>query len=308
VGALNKLQAGFLLLKAGRLHFLLAGFLLYLIGALFALRTGAPLSVSSFLFGYLVCGSAHLSVSYSNDYFDRFSDEPKSTTRFSGGSGVLPVNPHLAGAVLMTAVTLSLVSLVSTVLLVLFGGIPVFLILFVAAGLALGWGYSAPPFRLSARGLGEPATMAAFGIFLPGSGYLFSANPPGPEVLLLLLPLFFLGLFFIVSVELPDYPNDLSSGKRTLVVRAGPVRALIIGTCGAAVAAAAFLVLAVLGAGPGQFFAAAAVASAVPLLAGLLGIRSGDWQFSRAKNITGTNIGALILFSVLAVASLLVMS
>ena len=73
-----------LLIKAGRFHFLAAGFLLYLIGALFAIRTGAPFGLFPFLAGYIVCGTAHLSVSYSNDYFHRHTDNLGKTGQVRG--------------------------------------------------------------------------------------------------------------------------------------------------------------------------------------------------------------------------------
>jgi 1,4-dihydroxy-2-naphthoate octaprenyltransferase len=193
-----------LLIKAGRFHFLAAGFLLYLIGALFAIRTGAPFGLFPFLAGYIVCG-AHLSVSYSNDYFDRHTDDPGKRTQFLGGSGVLVQHPGLARAALACAVVLTLLSLCSTVLLIAGGGFPPGILLFVAAGLFLGWAYSAPPLRLVKRGYGELSTMIAFGFFLPLAGYLFMAKGLNLSVLPLVVPLLFLGLFFIVSVELPDF-------------------------------------------------------------------------------------------------------
>lgn len=293
----GRLRDGILLIQAGRLHFLIAGFLLYVIGALFAVRMGAPLDLNIFLMGYLICGTAHLSVSYSNDYFDRLTDDPVEKTRFSGGSGVLPDNPHLAGPVFWTAAILSLFSLGATVLLVLLGGLPAFLILFVAAGITLGWLYSAPPIRLAARGLGEVATMAAFGIFLPGGGYFFTSLAIRPEMLMLMIPLLFLGLFFIVSVELPDSKNDAATGKRTLVVRVGRMRGLIIATLGAAATTAAFLVLAAFGPDLEYFFAIAALASVLPLCSGILAVYSEGSGISTIEKITENNMRSLILFS-----------
>ena len=102
--ASDRLQTARLLIRTGRFPFLAAGFLLYLTGALFAVRTGTPFSLFSFLAGYLVCGSAHLSVSYSNDYFDRHTDDPSKRTAFSGGSGILVEHPGLAPAALACAV------------------------------------------------------------------------------------------------------------------------------------------------------------------------------------------------------------
>jgi len=293
-----------LLLRAGRIHFLLAGFLLYLLGALYAVRTGSPFSLLAFLAGYGVSGTAHLSVSYSNDYFDRDSADPQRRSLFSGGGGVLPLHPDLARPVLLAAIVLSLLSLSGTAALVLLAGFPPYLLVFVAAGLATGWGYSAPPLCLSRRGLGEVSTMAAFGIFLPGAGYLFLAGHPDPSFLWLAIPLFLAGLFFIVSVELPDLENDRKTGKETLVVRIGPLRALVAGTAAVAAAMLLFLLAAAGGEPPGRFFLASAAALVMLLLAGAYGIGSGTTDSGRTGTITLLNITVIVLFLAVGIVSL----
>lgn len=298
------LQTLALLVRAGRVHFLFAGFLLYVLGALFAVRTGSPFSLSAFLAGYAVCGTAHLSVSYSNDYFDRFSDDPEHRSMFSGGSGVLPRHPDLAGMVLGIAVALSLISLAGSLVLILAYGYPGYLAAFVAAGLALGWGYSAPPFRLSCRGLGEVATMAAFGIFLPGGGYLFLTRSPDPAYLWLMVPLFLAGLFFIVSVELPDYENDRKTAKQTLVVRLGPKKALVAAVAAVAVSLLLFLVAGATGGPPAGFFPVMGAGLVILLLAGGYGIAADSADFRTAERITGLNITAIILVILIGIGAL----
>ena len=304
--ASDNLEIVLLLLKAGRFHFLAAGFLLYLMGALFAIRTGAPFGLSAFLTGYIVCGSAHLSVSYSNDYFDRHTDDPGKRTQFSGGSGVIVQHPELARAALACAVLLTLLSLSSTVLLISVGGFPPGILLFVSAGLFLGWAYSAPPLRLVERGFGELSTMMAFGFFLPLTGYLFMAEGLDLSVLPLVVPLLFLGLFFIVSVELPDTETDRLAGKRTLAVRFGQQAALTIGMAAAAFTTLGFGIVMILNTHPEVFFATAAVASLAPLLAGVAGVKQGADDFRAAEHITGRNIAAIIFFCFVSVTALLV--
>lgn len=301
----DHLQTARLLIATGRFPFLAAGFLLYLIGALFAVRTGTPFSLHSFLAGYLVCGSAHLSVSYSNDYFDRHTDDPSRRTAFSGGSGVLVEHPVLAPAALACAILLTLISLITTVLLIALGDYPPFILLFVGAGLFSGWAYSAPPLRFVERGLGELATMAAFGFFLPCSGYLFMAKGLDPALLPLVIPLLFLGLFFIVSVELPDAGTDRHTGKRTLAVRFGPRTALAFATAAAFLTTVGFLAAAFMGFPPVFFFAAAAVASLVPVIMGIAGLVQGADDFRAAEAITGRNIASIVIFCLVSAAALL---
>jgi 1,4-dihydroxy-2-naphthoate octaprenyltransferase len=302
--ASDQLQNVRLLIRTGRFHFLAAGFLLYLTGALYAIRTGTPFSLLPFLAGYLVCGSAHLSVSYSNDYFDRHTDDPSRRTPFSGGSGILVEHPCLAPAARACAVLLMLVSLTATVLLIAFLDYPTSILFFVGAGLFFGWAYSAPPLRFVDRGLGELSTMTAFGFFLPCAGYLFMAKGLDFSVLPLVIPLLFLGLFFIVSVELPDAETDRRTGKQTLVVRFGPRAALAFGTTAAFFTTVGFMAAAFIGFQPVPFFAAASTASLVPVLMGISGVMQGAGDFKAAEAITGRNITSLIVFCLASVAAL----
>jgi 1,4-dihydroxy-2-naphthoate octaprenyltransferase len=211
-----------LLLRMGRLHFLAAGFLLFSLGALFALTSGAAFDPWRFALGYLVLGAGHLSVSYSNEYFDREGDRFARPTATSGGSGVLVARPDFAPEALRCAAGLIVLSLAAAVLYMRLyppGGA-----VFAAAvaGNLLGWFYSAPPLRLVARGWGEAATAAGIGLLVPGMGYLTLAGRIDPAFALFSLPLFCYGFFFIMSVEVPDIEADRRAEKLTLAARRGP--------------------------------------------------------------------------------------
>jgi 1,4-dihydroxy-2-naphthoate octaprenyltransferase len=72
------------ILRLARFHFLAPGFMLYLMGYLLALLGGVEYDLTKFIFGYFVFFSVHISVSFSNDYFDRHSDRNSVKTVFSG--------------------------------------------------------------------------------------------------------------------------------------------------------------------------------------------------------------------------------
>jgi 4-hydroxybenzoate polyprenyltransferase len=146
--------------------------------------------------------------------------------------------------------------------------------------------------------------MAAFGIFLPGGGYLFLARTPDPSCLWLMVPLFLAGLFFIVSVELPDYENDRRTAKKTLVVRLGPRTALVAGTAAVAGSLLLVLVAGAWGLPPGRFFPAMGAGLMILILAGAYGISRESTDFSTAEKITGLNITAIILFFLIGIAAL----
>jgi 1,4-dihydroxy-2-naphthoate octaprenyltransferase len=92
------------------------------------------------------------------------------------------------------------------------------------AGLLTGWAYSAPPFKLQSRGLGEYGITAAWLLIVVGSDFVqrheFSFTPiaAGLGFALLVANVLYINQF-------PDVKADAQAGKRTLVVRLGVQRA-----------------------------------------------------------------------------------
>lgn len=214
------------MIRMGRLPFLVGGCFLYLMGCLFAALSGYPLSLAAVLAGYAVLGPAHLSVSYSNEYFDCEGDRLGTPTGVSGGTGVLAARPELRPCARALSLALIGVSLAMAILATLSHVLAPIVLPFAIAGNAIGWYYSAPPVRLSGRGLGEPATALTFGFLIPGLGYLAISGVLDLPFLVFSIPLLLLGISFILTVELPDGEADARSGKRTFVVRHGTLASL----------------------------------------------------------------------------------
>ncbi len=70
--------------------------------------------------------------------------------------------------------------------------------------------------------------MLAVGFFMTGMGYFVASGELGLLFLFLILPLSFYGLFFIITVELPDFENDIQAQKMNLVVKLGRKKGKII--------------------------------------------------------------------------------
>jgi 1,4-dihydroxy-2-naphthoate octaprenyltransferase len=157
-----------LIIKLGRLHFLIAGFLLYLLGVLLAVLLYNQFSWERFIWGYAVFLPAHLMVNYSNEYFDQEVDRYSHKTNFSGGSGVLINHPELVNFTRKFSLTLIIISLNLGISFSYTYNSVMFLILTISGNL-LGWFYTAPPLKLSYRGLGEIATVLT-GFLMPGLG------------------------------------------------------------------------------------------------------------------------------------------
>jgi 1,4-dihydroxy-2-naphthoate octaprenyltransferase len=215
---LNNLKV---ILRLARLHFLIPGFMLYVMGYLLALLSGVDFDLTKFVFGYLIFGAAHLSVSFSNDYFDRKADRNSIKTAFSGGSKVLVTNPEMEDLALKIGFGLLLVSIVANVFFTVIYGYSFWFFIFGLVGGLLGWFYTAPPLKLAYRGLGELATIMAVGLLMPGMGYFVASGTIGPLFQALILPLGCYGLFFIITVELPDVESDTESHKTNFLVKWG---------------------------------------------------------------------------------------
>lgn len=209
------------ILKLGRFHFLIGGFFLFSLGALWSLLNGADFIVEKFVWGYAILFTGHLSVSYSNDYFDTESDRFSTPTLFAGGSGILVKHPELRIFAKWIALSLIGISLLLTVGFTIMYSFPFYFIIFVLVGNLVGWFYTAPPLRLSYRGMGEITVMITMGFLMPIMGYLVLAKEIGTHFFIIGVPLLIYGLDFILNVEIPDMEADRISKKKTLIARKG---------------------------------------------------------------------------------------
>lgn len=244
---------------------------------------------------------AQLSVSYSNEYFDLAVDQPGSVTPFSGGSGVLAVNPGLRQAVRWIALVLMAGSLLSGAAFLWMYSYPLWLMLFVILGNLAGWYYSAPPLRLSARGLGEICYILIIGFLVPAMGYLTLRGRLDSSGALVLTPLCLYSLASILDVELPDLEVDLAGGKKTWVVRRGrsfgfrAIGLLLLASTGYF-----FLFPWFYGGQLPVDFRILGLLSLIPLGAGLVGFVNHPLERGPATRISTWIILSLLIFALLA--------
>lgn len=209
------------LLRVARPQFLISGLALFAFGASWAILLGAPFSMSRIFFGYLILMPAHLSISYSNDYFDVEVDKYDKLIFFSGGSGILVDHPKLRIAALKIAIALIILSLVLGIMFQIVYSFPIWFLGLVLLGNLLGWFYTAPPLRLVYRGLGELSMIFSIGLLIPGFGFLVASRHMNQDGLLFIAPLMLYGLAFILTVEIPDMESDRLGSKLTWVARKG---------------------------------------------------------------------------------------
>lgn len=242
--------------RLGRPLFLGGGVLMFGLGTALADR----FDLRRYLLGQLAVTAFQLMTHYANDYFDYAADCANTTpTRWSGGSRVLPAGELPREVALAAALALAAAGAVTTAVLATIAG--AWTLAALAAIALLAWEYSAPPLRLSARGLGELATAIVVTALVPWLGYALQATPaPAPALVAAIVPPALLQIAMLLAIELPDRAGDAACGKRTLVVRLGAARAARLY---AAITALAYLWLP-LAAALGLLPAHVALAAALP--------------------------------------------
>ena len=209
------------MLRLARLHFLIPGFMIYVMGYLLAILNGASWDITKFLFGYLILGCAHVSVSFSNDYFDRKSDVNSVHTTFSGGSKVLVDHPQLENLALGLAMFFLVASAIATLVFTFVFAYSYWFVVFAIFGGLLGWFYTAPPLKFAYRKLGEVVTVLALGLMMPGIGYFVAYGSIDLFFAFFIFPLSCYGFLFILTVEMPDVENDRLGNKINVLVKWG---------------------------------------------------------------------------------------
>jgi 1,4-dihydroxy-2-naphthoate octaprenyltransferase len=279
---MNQLSAW---LRIARLQFYPLVIVTYGVGAAAARVTTGQFDWTLCVLGYTFLFLIELATAMSNEYFDYSSDVVNANASlFSGGSRVL-VDRRLSFGAVRAAIILACLAgaVVSAVLWIQAPperGPAIVTLL--AMGMLLGIGYTAPPLKLSYRGLGELDVAFMHSVFVTLLGYVVQTGDFRHHLpYVLSIPSFFAVLCAITLAGIPDHAADQSAGKRSFSVRFGRSKAAAI-ALGAAIAAGASGLLlwrsGVVAGGVGGIFVLAAVHSLVLAVALVRFIRTGDHE------------------------------
>lgn len=205
---------------ATRPAFLTASLMACLIGLAIAWHGGIVFDVAMALVTLLFALLAQAGVNVLNDYYDALNGTDAQNTErifpFTGGSrfiqnGVLTLaQMRNFGFALMAGVAVAGLWLMArSAPQLMYVGL---------AGMFIGWAYSAPPFRLNSRGLGELCVAAGFLAITVGTDFVqrkgFAAAPfiAGLSYALLVTNLLYINQF-------PDRTADTAAGKLHWVAR-----------------------------------------------------------------------------------------
>jgi len=214
---------------ATRPPFLSATLVACLLGLAVAASSGIAINTVAALITVLLALLIHAAVNVINDYCDALNGTDAANTErvfpFTGGSrfiqnGVLtPLQTAYFGYALLALAAVGGLWLAWQA----GGG----LLAIGAAGLLIGWAYSAAPLKLNSRGLGELCVLAGFLGVVVGADYVqrhaFATQP-----WLIGLPYALLVTNLLYINQFPDRAADAAAGKRHWVVRLPlPVAVLI---------------------------------------------------------------------------------
>lgn len=193
-------------------------------GALLGVTTDGPFPWLTFVLAMFGAIALHVAANTFNDYFDHLSGADEANGEYflpyTGGSRSIELGLITPRGLFILSWATVAVAVALGVALVWLSGPGV--LYFGAAGLALGYFYTAPPLRLVARkGLGELTIALCFGpLMVGGAVYALTGEYSWPA-LAAGIPLGLLTSAILWVNEFPDAASDEETGKNTLVVVLG---------------------------------------------------------------------------------------
>lgn len=182
---------------------------------------GTPLDWARALLTLLGAILVHAGANVVNDYHDRFADANNDNriAPFTGGSRIIQDGVFSAQAAATYGYALLGATVLTGALLALTGRPQLWMV--GALGLLLAVAYSAPPLRLSGRGVGEFVIAGAWLLVVVGTDVAqrgaWSITPLAAG-----LPIALLVAAILHANEFPDRASDAAAGKNTIVVQLGP--------------------------------------------------------------------------------------
>ena len=292
------------MLKIVRFHIVAGGALAFLLGGFLALANGGNFNTILFASAYVVMLLGDLSSHYSNDYFDVEVDKHIDQRKFFAGRAILVNHPDLRALSKSVSILLLVSANVLAVAIFLFLGAPIEIFIVILAASLAGWFYSAPPLRLTSRGLGEATIACVTGFAIPGLGYLAVRGQFDPLFLYLSVPFVMYGLVLSLSLEAPDEEIDRKGGKRNLTVRKGPRNVFLLILALTSASTLTFLLYSWVLAPTVLDTGVLALFSIAPLTAALVGF-IGVIRKKSVNRFSAVNVASLFVFNVLTVAYLL---
>lgn len=171
----------------------------------------------TFLATFFSCLFLQVGTNYFNEYFDyRYGLDHAGSL---GAMTVIFRNEMTANQVLSGGIiSFSIATLLGIVLIVLVGPV---ILLFGLVGMLIAYFYSAKPFKLASRGLGDILVYIAMGFLMTWGSYYVQIQHWSWSAFAASVPVGFLVTAILNMNNVRDYQDDLAVNKKTLPVRFG---------------------------------------------------------------------------------------
>lgn len=236
----TQMSLGWLIFLATRVPFLTATIVPITLGAMIARNDGSS-AWWLFLLALLGGSAIHLGLNVANDVSDATSGADFANvnpTMFSGGSRMIQYG--LLSLQTMRAIAIGCYAVGIAIGLYLTATRGIELLWIGVAGVFLSIAYTAPPFKLVHRGMGEIAVALGFGPIMVLGTYFVIAQRLTFEAFYASLPVAIFIMLVLYVNQVPDRPADAKTGKRTIVVRLGK-DAIVKGYLGSVIVAFALI-------------------------------------------------------------------
>ncbi len=203
-------------IKTARPFSLTAAITPVLVGSAMAARAGTFM-IGPFVATLIACIFLQIGANYFNEYFDyRYGlDHPGSL----GASTVIFRHEMTASQVLGGGiVSFGLAAIFGILLVILVGPV---ILLFGLVGMGTAYFYSAAPFKLATRGLGDVMVFLAMGVLMTWGAYFVQIHEWSWPVFAASVPVGFIVTAIMNMNNTRDLQDDLAVNKKTLPVRFG---------------------------------------------------------------------------------------
>jgi 1,4-dihydroxy-2-naphthoate octaprenyltransferase len=218
-----------LFFRLSRPLFLLGGILVYALGAGIADYLGIPIDWGLYFLGQAFVTTLQLCGQYLNEFFNAPVDtENTYRTSFTGGGGAVGPGKLSRNTVLLAALTALTILASLTVILIARAPISPLLIVLMILAFAGALFYSMPPVQLALTGYGELTISILVSFMVPAFAFLLQFGDLHRLLLISTIPLTALYLAMMLVFEFPDYATDIKFNRKTLLVRIGWERGMVL--------------------------------------------------------------------------------
>jgi 1,4-dihydroxy-2-naphthoate octaprenyltransferase len=205
-----------------RYHFVTPSIFAAVLGGLISWANG-EFYLWLFILVLIVIIVNHIGLNMADDYFDYKNAVDKrklgKKNPYTGGSGTLTGGAIKPKKMFFAFSICFLITISVGLYLTTIKGLPV--LLFGLFGVFCAIFYTAPPVSLSHHGFGELSILVNFGSIIGLGAYYVQSQIFTLEAFLATLPIGLMVFSMIVINEIPDFEEDRTAGKFTLIVRYG---------------------------------------------------------------------------------------